>query len=160
MLRSMLRDPSQLDKFQLFDTRDAARELIRTVDSLVAKQSESGLDVRVLMYFDEAHALSTNRFREAGAERSLYNALCTALEDITSPEVQVFSIMLSTNPSLSRFSPGHQDNQNDQQPSWTETIFDGVGSGGPIIRADQYSLAEIAKVEFMVKFGRPLSVKD
>jgi hypothetical protein len=72
----------------------AARELVRAINT---KDSGDGKDVRVIMYFDEAHSLSEPR------DGVLYKTLCTVLADIALP--QVFSMMLSTNSSLPDLSP-------------------------------------------------------
>jgi hypothetical protein len=136
--------------------KKAAQDLVETINSRVTEGSGDGKDVRVIMYFDEAHSLSE---RDEGF---LYNTLCTALADITLP--QVFSIMLSTNSSLPELSPARSVHpsarvsgpEDPMQAPWTEMVFDCVKPGEHIIRPNQYSLAEIAKVDFMIKFGRPL----
>lgn len=134
----------------------AAWDLVKMIDSLVATQSEHGTDVRVIVYFDNAHSLSKPGFTGDADDHSLYNALCTALSMMHFP--RVFSIMLSTNSGLylPRPSPVHSTPPACPQVPWTESTFDYMDSGKPIIGAKQYSLVEIAKVEFMVKFGRPL----
>jgi hypothetical protein len=138
------------------EANEAAHALVQAINSLVTEGSGDGKDVRVIMYFDEAHSLSE---RDNGI---LYKTLCMALANITLP--QVFSIMLSTNSSLPDLSPaqsvhpsGRVSGEEDpMQAPWTEMAFDCMDPGEHIIRPNQYSLAEIAEVDFMIKFGRPL----
>jgi hypothetical protein len=138
------------------DANEAAQALVQAINSLVTAGSGDGKDVRVIMYFDEAHSLSE---RDNGI---LYKTLCTALADITFP--QVFSIMLSTNSSLLESHPAQivhpsawvNADEDPMQAPWTEIVFDCMKPGEHIIRPNQYSLAEIAEVDFMIKFGRPL----
>jgi hypothetical protein len=138
------------------EANEAAQALVEAINKVVTASSGDGKDVRVIMYFDEAHSLSEPR------DGILYKTLCTALADIALP--QVFSIMLSTNSSLPDLSPaqsvhpsGRVSGEEDpMQAPWTEMAFDCMDTGEHIIGPNQYSLAEIAKVNFMIKFGRPL----
>jgi hypothetical protein len=117
-------------------------------------------DVRILVYFDEAHSLSDISIDGDG--RNYYDALCSVLDLLK--ECSLFAITLSTNSNLSRFSPSkraHPSNRvvegkDSLQAPYTELLFDCLENNKPLIRPNEMTLKEVADVGFMVKFGRPL----
>jgi hypothetical protein len=138
------------------DASAAVKKLLGTIDALVTGTAGDAKDVRLMMYFDEAHTLLTHIRND---RRSFYDALCAALSSLDSP--RLFSIMLSTNCSLCNLSPSqfnyrvYQWLGDPTQAPWTEMNFD-FPFNDPIIRPKEYSLAELASTETIVKFGRPL----
>jgi hypothetical protein len=138
------------------DASAAVKKLLGTIDALVTSTAVDAKDVRLIMYFDEAHTLSRHIRND---RRSFYDALCAALSSLESP--RLFSIMLSTNFSLCNLSPSqfnyrvYQGLGYPTQAPWTEMNFD-FPFDDPIICPKEYSLAELASTEMIVKFGRPL----
>ena len=112
---------------------------LETVIQSLGKDQGDGSDVRVLLYFDEAHCLSNADISGDEANRNYYDALCSALTFLTSR--QFFVITLSTNSGLARFSPSkrmhpsswiHEGKDTLQAPI-TELPFDCLLGGEPVL---------------------------
>ena len=147
----------------LEEAQHEALKLANDVNLLLHTKAPTS-DVRILMYFDEAHSLSNVAVHEDPAGRNYYDALCLALSILW--RCPLFAIALSTNSNLSRFSPpkrAHPSNRihkgkDTLQAPYTELLFDCLENGQSFILPGEMTLAQVAEVGFMVKFGRPLLV--
>ena len=109
-----------------------------------------------MLYFDEAHELA----KDIGGKK-LYDAMWSILAEFQND--CVFTIFLSTESSISLLAPSREPARSTRQYKtaalWgpiTETPFD----CHPIfpLQPGQYGLEDIAKLEFIAAFGRPLYV--
>jgi hypothetical protein len=138
-----------------------ARGLVDDIDSLVEEKIPHG-NVRVLMYFDEAHTLSDVLIRKDEGCRNFYDAFISAIDHMS--PAALFAITLSTNSNLRRFSPPHDSHGSGRvvegkdclQVPYTELLFDCLENDQPIFTPGTMSLEEVSEIGFMVKFGRPL----
>ncbi len=117
--------------------------------------------VEVVIYFDEAHTLLTEKFDDEakGPERTSYDILCWAATFCC--EYPIFFIFLSTNSSLPQFAAV-------KAKSTSERISIGKADlNTPIneipfdchpqkVRKGRLSMGETASIPFMARFGRPL----
>lgn len=128
-------------------------------------------DVRILLYFDEAHDLANifkKNVEESAAdtdkpeERSALEAVRSSIQELHS--LDIFALFLSTNSNLSVFKPKHKlpssRAQSDAplQPPFVELPFDLQIGGEPLAIEGKHTLEEVCKPEFYVRFGRPLWV--
>ncbi|TFK36232.1 hypothetical protein BDQ12DRAFT_254389 [Crucibulum laeve] len=137
---------------------EAAKALTDRIDELTSKLMPKGA-VRLVLYFDEAHCLSDSRIYNN--TRNYYDALCSALNEFN--QAPIFAIMISTNSSLSRFSPQNAHHsarvvnakEDTLQVPFSEMPFDCLHDGKPVFIPGM-KIHDIEQVKFMVQFGRPL----
>lgn len=129
-------------------------QLIRTLDSVVDNLTAS---VKVLLYFDEAHPLTS--IKCLGSMDTLYSVLLSVLSDYV--RCALFVVFLSTTSDVGHFAPPREATKSIRatesgvhQAPITETPFDCA----PDIRVEQntYTRQDVADVRFMSRFGRPL----
>ncbi|KAG6808805.1 hypothetical protein H0H92_002835 [Tricholoma furcatifolium] len=125
----------------------------------------------ILFSFDEAHNLTTEeRTFEQGADnsRTAYQCLCKALNYFTGSPV--FALFLSTYSRLSDFSPSQRHFWSSRGTTRTGPgeslnapfvelpfdVFRDAESSSKLVEEDKYSVAEVCKLDFMARFGRPL----
>jgi len=120
--------------------------------------------VRLLLSLDESSDLLDTRTHVLGTEkeeRSAYQLLCRAFGACTRQDL--FIVYLSTNSSLSQYSPYHQKmwsyrssagvvRPDDLQAPFVELPFDTFA----MVKEDDVKLEQVSEPAFMVQFGRPL----
>lgn len=122
---------------------------------------QEGGRVRLVLYFDEAHDLTEELVEHKKTTRSAYMAMCSAINAFAS--LRLFVIFLSTNSNLAKYAPSKSlfwsaralKSPWGLQPPFVELPFD-ISERGYIVRGGEKSLEDVCKIEFMVKFGRPL----
>ncbi|KAH7908450.1 hypothetical protein BJ138DRAFT_1157601 [Hygrophoropsis aurantiaca] len=149
-------------------TSQAAREELIALLAIIDKcrqVSDSNLPtsrqpVKLMMYFDEAHELATNRVENDPDKKDMYDVICSCLNFFL--QQSIFAIFLSTNASIHHLAPhgslarsarARSDTAKSQAPI-SETPFDCTPN--LIIEPRQYTLEDVCKVKFMAMFGRPL----
>ncbi|KAL6303725.1 hypothetical protein BKA93DRAFT_786438 [Sparassis latifolia] len=155
------REPAGIGKNLKDHAQNAIQQgqaLVETVNRLTNRQPERH-DLRIVLYFDEAHSLSDAYI----GETNRYDALCSALNQLRT--LPIFCITLSTNSNLTKFSPPQKRHHSARvveglsdplQPPYTELPFDCLPEGKPILGTKEKTLAEVADIGFMAMFGRPL----
>lgn len=111
--------------------------------------------INVLIYFDEAHELTTT------TTQPLYDILLSVLCDYTGRAL--FAVFLSTTTNITRFAPPREvlrsmralDSKYHNAPI-TEVPFD--CDPDICVAQDTYTRKEVAEPRFMARFGRPLCV--
>lgn len=113
--------------------------------------------VNVLLYFDEAHPLTSTKC--VGSSSTLYNILLSVLSDYVS--YPLFVLFLSTTSHIADFAPPREaaksmraTESGAHQAPITETPFDCAPN--ITVEQDTYTRDDVAEVRFMSRFGRPL----
>ncbi|KAH9949216.1 hypothetical protein B0H21DRAFT_820225 [Amylocystis lapponica] len=140
----------------------ALLKLLKQLSACVNAPEQDEHVVKLILYFDEAHILTTKPAPPNPDEKKLYDVLCSTLEELRRHSIAAFALFLSTNSSLSRFAPiptqaasgRARTTAKDLQAPITEIPFD-CSRNFPINWAT-LTYAEICTVDFMAQFGRPL----
>lgn len=142
----------------------AAKALIDTINSYAKKDGleENAGAVRLLIYIDESHEMTTSAQTIQGDRRNVYQVLCSGLNELL--DLDLFFVFLSTNPKLSDYSPSsrafwsarvqNSDSSYVQTP-YTELPFD-IWKDRHLVLEGAHTMDEVCSVEFIVRFGRPL----
>ena len=117
-------------------------------------------DVKLMLYFDEAHVLTQRNVPNDPYEKNMYDVLCSCLNSFLF--FPVFAIFLSTTSNTKELAPARSvatsarahESSNALQGPITETPFD-CSSRFPIALGT-LKLRDVSKVEFMAQFGRPM----
>jgi len=117
-------------------------------------------NVKLMLYFDEAHVLAERNVPHDRDGKDLYDVLCSCLNNfVPSP---IFTIFVSTTsnitqpapqPPLARSARARAEPGAPQAPV-TETPFD-CSPRFPI-KPRTIKLKDVSEVEFMAQFGRPM----
>lgn len=116
--------------------------------------------VKLMLYFDEAHALSDRKIPNDPDGKDMYNVLCSCFNSFLSSPI--FVVYLSTNFNISQLTPAGRaarsgrarTNGDALQAPITEIPFD-CSPEFPI-RSGQLNLQHVCEVRFMAQFGRPM----
>ena len=115
--------------------------------------------VRLLIYVDEPHAMTTNKETLQNDGRNAYQILCSSLNELL--ELDTFIVFLSTNSNLQEYSPSHCIFGSSQgrnsilsyvQTPYTELPID-IWKSDHLVTEGQHSVDVVCAVEFMVRFG-------
>jgi hypothetical protein len=117
-------------------------------------------NVKLMLYFDEAHVLAEKKVPNDPDGKDLYDVLCSCFNLF--PTSPIFVIYLSTNSNISQLAPSGplarsaraRDNADALQAPITEIPFD-CSSIFPI-QSHKLKLEDVCNVEFMAQFGRPM----
>jgi hypothetical protein len=112
--------------------------------------------VKVMLYFDEAHVLVDS----TDDRKTLYDILCSAIDNLRSESL--FVIFLSTNSHLEKLAPSGamawsaraRENSDALQAPITETPFDCAPTLSVLPKT--LTMDATCDLEFMARFGRPL----
>lgn len=130
-----------------------------------AARKDPRLSVQLVVYFDEAHVLTTATCAATAddEQRSLYTVLLSVLSDYVSEPL--FVLFLSTiSPIVQLALPGAllpsacAKATNAHQAPITETPFDCSPFLGANVGSGRHTLEEVSSIHFMAQFGRPLCV--
>lgn len=151
--------------------KKAALTLITMIRSKSSAPTPPGRqhDVTLVLYFDESHNLTTDKtwMKDATAKVvygpwTAYETLCKCLDGFAKEDL--FNIFLSTSSNLSTYSPSQQYAWSARarnapvdtfQAPFVELPFD-QWSEPTLVHENKHSRKEVARSEFMVRFGRPL----
>jgi hypothetical protein len=120
--------------------------------------------VRLLIYLDESHEMTTDKQTLPDDGRNAYQILCSSLNELL--KLDLFCVFLSTNSSLQEYSPsprifwskrGRNSTLAYVQTPYTELPFD-IWKREQLVTEGVHTLDDVCAVEFMVRFGRPLCV--
>jgi len=117
-------------------------------------------EVKVMLYFDEAHVLAARKVLDDPDGKDMYDVLCSCFNSFVSSPI--FVIYLSTTSNISFLAPQGslarsaraRANANDLQAPITETPFDCAPTLR--IKPDKLRLEDLYQTEFMAQFGRPM----
>jgi hypothetical protein len=117
-------------------------------------------EVKVMLYFDEAHVLAARKVLDDPDGKDMYDVLCSCFNRFLSSPI--FVIYLSTTSNISFLAPQGslarsaraRANANDLQAPITETPFDCAPTLR--IKPDKLRLEDLYQTEFMAQFGRPM----
>ena len=114
--------------------------------------------VRLLIYVDEPHAMTTNKETLQNDGRNAYQILCSSLNELL--ELDIFVVFLSTNSNLQEYSPSRRIFGSSQgrnsilsyvQTPYTELPID-IWNSDHLVTEGQHSVDVVCAVEFMVRF--------
>jgi hypothetical protein len=120
--------------------------------------------VRLLVYIDESHEMTTDKQTLRDDGRNAYQMLCSSLNELL--KLDLFFVFLSTNSNLQEYSPsprifwskrGRNSTLAYVQTPYTELPFD-IWIREQLVTEGRYTVDVVCAVEFMVRFGRPLCV--
>ena len=141
------------------EAQQELKSLLSAIDGCIESSEITTNNVKVIVYFDEAHVLSKPAPSNPD-NKNLYDVLCSCFNAfLTDP---IFFVFLSTHPDIiEQLAPSGEMarsararmNADVLQAPITETPFRCAGLS---IRPGQYTLKDISAVEFMSKFGRPM----
>ena len=143
------------------ELKAAFQALSSTIDSCIHDPQPFNPDhIKVVMYFDESHALSDKPASSDIDGKSLMDVLCAAIDYLRSRPF--FVIFLSTNSHLHRIAPsGRHARSARAREHWdalqapiTEVAFDCAPNLN--VKPDELTLEETSSLEFMAQFSRPL----
>ncbi|KAI6002348.1 hypothetical protein EDC04DRAFT_2583821 [Pisolithus marmoratus] len=135
-------------------------QLLKALVTVCAFPNSS--DIRVLLYFDEAHELD-RAIPNDEQKKKLYNIVCSCLNRFQ--QRSIFTLFLSTQPSLGFLVPSaemarsaRQQSMNMLQATFTEMPFDCHPSFP--LRPGAFPLEQLGDMAFLARFGRPLYGKS
>ena len=120
--------------------------------------------VRLLVYIDESHEMTTDKQTLRDDGRNAYQMLCSSLNELL--KLDLFFVFLSTNSNLQEYSPsprifwskrGRNSTLAYIQTPYTELPFD-IWTREQLVTEGQCTVDVVCAVGFMVRFGRPLCV--
>lgn len=128
------------------------------------READFRQNVSVLIYFDEADALTKATIPNDKSGRTLYNALMSCLADLAKSDL--FAVTLSTSSNLAELAPSIRWHPSTRvttggialQAPFTELPFDCFQQEGPFVQPENVKLDLLGQDEFLVRFGRPLYV--
>jgi hypothetical protein len=117
-------------------------------------------EIKVMLYFDEAHVLADRKVPGDPDGKDMYDVLCSCFNLFLS--FPLFVIYLSTNSNLSLLAPQGplarsaraRANADALQAPITETPFDCAPTLR--IKPNKLKLEDLYQIEFMAQFGRPM----
>ena len=141
-----------------FAAAESAREALRRLIEELSRYPGSQA-IKLIIYFDNIHLLTDLMLRNDD-EKTFYDLLCSCLNRFLA--FQLFTIFLSTNPSLLKFydpqafagSARIRGGPFITHAPITETPFDCEPE--LLIEPKTLSIKEISTISFMARFGRPL----
>lgn len=98
----------------------------------------------IMFYLDEPQGLSSFATEDGS---SVYDNFVSVAGELVGFGLLV--VILLRSPTLAKRTPS-------KWPPFTELPFDCLPDGGYIFRPNTMSLADVAAISFMVKFGRPM----
>ena len=143
----------------------AAKALIDVINSYTKEDEseEESRPVRLIIYIDESHEMTTSEETIKGDGRNAYQVLCSCLNELRN--LDLFFVFISTsNFMLSDYSPssrvfwstmGQNSSITHVQTPYTELPFD-VWKEPHLVTEGIHTMDDVCSVEFMVRFGRPL----
>jgi hypothetical protein len=144
----------------------AAKALIDTIKSYTKEDGSKGnpRPVRLLIYIDESHEMTTSAQTIKGDNRNVYQPLSSSINELL--ELDIFFVFLSTNSNLklSDYSPssrvswsarGQNSTVAHVQTPYTELPFD-VWKESHIVTEGVHTMDDVCSPKFIVRFGRPL----
>ena len=140
----------------------AAKALIGTINCYTEPPSENSRPVRLLIYIDESHEMTTSAQTIKHDGRTVYEVLCSSLNQLL--DLNLFFVFISTNYKLSDYSPPSRVHWStrvqksvvaDLQTPYTELPFD-IWKEPHSVSEDAYKMNDVCSFEFIVRFGRPL----
>jgi len=148
-------DPPSVDTASEEAKNQLAR-LLRHIDDCC----ESLEEVKLGLYFDEAHILAEKKVIKDPDRKNMYDVMCSCFNSFLSSPI--FVIYLSTNSDISDLAPPGpltrsgraRKNAVALQAPVTETPFDFFPEF--LIKPDELGLEDVCEVEFMARFGRPM----
>lgn len=138
-------------------------EYIKSSAKMVV-QPDNTRPVRLIVYFDESHEMTTDEQTLPGDGCNAYQILCSSLNELL--KLDIFFVFLSTNPNLPCYSPSQctyrlQRVRNSTlayvQTPYTGLPFD-VWKNPQLVTEGRHKIDDVCEVECMVRFGRPLYV--
>lgn len=120
-------------------------------------------DVKIVIYFDEAHVLTNPEEGHDPEEKTPYDILCGCLSNFAGGEVFFLFLSTSSHLNMAKLAPGRAlsisaraaDTAIVQAPI-TETPFD-CHPDLPLW-PQAHRVGDLSSIEFMSRFGRPLYV--
>jgi hypothetical protein len=161
-----------LEKLVATITKHSSKHDSTSWSSFESPKGRQFTPVRLMLYFDESHDLLDKRTLDvdvqdhnapdtASEQRSAYQILCRTFSTCTNQDL--FVVYLSTNSSLSQYSPYHEQiwsyrspagdiKPDDMQPPIVELPFDAFAK----VKEGDVKLEQVSEPGHMVQFGRPL----
>jgi len=158
--------PLQYHIYQFFPVFKAAKALIDVIGSRAkeADRPDNPRPVRLLIYIDESHEMTTDTQTLPGDGRNAYQTLCSSLNALL--KLDLFFVFLSTNSNLQEYSPSYRTFWSKRgrnstlayvQTPYTELPFD-IWKKNQLVTEGRHTVNDVCSVKFMVRFGRPLCV--
>ena len=138
--------------------------LLSIVPTTKASAGNEPGELKLMIYVDEAHAISRKNL-SGSVPQTLYNIMVKAFAEYHTSSC--FIIFLSTGSKahdlaaptfLSMSARVRQSGQEDLLAPYNEMPFDCHKDLLTPIKPNSLTLADIQKISFLVRFGRPLSV--
>ena len=144
----------------------AAKALIDVIGSRAkeADRPDNLRPVRLLIYIDESHEMTTDPQTLPDDGRNAYQTLCSSLNALL--KLDLFFVFLSTNSNLREYSPSYRTFWSKRgrnstlayvQTPYTELPFD-IWKKDQLVTEGRHTVSDVCSVKFMVRFGRPLCV--
>jgi hypothetical protein len=155
---------STIDRF--YTVFKAAKALIDVIQNRAkeAYPPDNLRPVRLLVYIDESHEMTTDKQTLRDDGRNAYQTLCSSLNELL--KLDLFFVFLSTNSNLQEYSPsprifwskrGRNSTLAYVQTPYTELPFD-IWARQQLVAEGRHTVDVVCEVKFMVRFGRPLCV--
>jgi hypothetical protein len=146
------------------DAKNALIFLLKRIGSCCDSSEDfsKSKEVKLMLYFDEAHLLATRKVAKDPDGKDMYDVLCSCFNSFLS--CPIFVIFLSTSSSLSQMAPHRslarsaraRENADALQAPITETPFD--CSPELPITPENLELEDLSQIKFLALFGRPMCV--
>ena len=146
---------------------DAQKHMQILCDSIEARLLKGHVrpgHIVLLVYLDEAQSLGN--IRGDGWAKSLLDIFISAFVDVSRWFLlkKLFLVTLSTNSHVTTLAPPKYlypsarvvGGPSSLRAPYTELPFDLLPTGQSFIRPNQFTLEDVTKLSFVVKFGRPL----
>jgi hypothetical protein len=126
-------------------------------DVVRAKVAQKGQKSLIVLYFDEAHELHGPPERGSSLKTDTQlSALCATLDLLKHQDI--FSIFISTNPSLSRFAPPFRGRDYTHVPALFQPPITELPSGKPgfVVIPSAFTVEDVKRARMMAYLGRAL----
>ena len=139
----------------------AAKALIDVIGSRAkeADRPDNPRPVRLLIYMDESHEMTTDTQTLPDDGRNAYQTLCSSLNALL--KLDLFFVFLSTNSNIQEYSPSYRTFWSKRgrnstlayvQTPYTELPFD-IWKKDQLVTKGRHTVNDVCSVKFMVRFG-------
>ena len=147
-------DPLSVDTASEEAKKQLARLLRRIDDCCESLEEFQNGQVKLVLYFDEAHALAEKNLIKDPDRENIYDVMCSCFNSFLSSPIFVRQIQTLATPGPLARSGRARENADALQAPVTETPFDCFPEF--LIKPGELGLEDVCEVEFMARFGRPM----
>jgi len=151
---AMSLDPSSVDTASEEAQKQLARLLRRIDDCCESLEEFQNGQVKLVLYFDEAHALAEKNLIKDPDGENIYDVMCSCFNSFLSSHIFVRQIQTLATPGPLARSGQAYENASALQAPVTETPFHCFPEF--LIKPGELGWEDVCEVEFMARFGHSM----